>query len=376
MTALYVLLGILGLGVLIVVHESGHLLVARAFGMRVVRFSIGIGPVLWQHRPRGSETVYQVALIPFLAYVQIAGMNPYEEIDPEDRASYANASLLGRISTIVAGPLANYLFASVLFFTAVAIAGGRIESSLDVEVVPERPAAAAGMRSGDRIEAIGGETLRDWEQMRDRVRESADKPLQFTVRRGERTLELTVTPRFDPELPGGVIGVRSAGEVLIPMTFGEALTYSFARPPQVVKTTVVSLVELITGQQKAELMGPVGIAQTTGRAAEAGWDTFFVWLGVLSAYFGAFNLFPFPGLDGGRLVFLVYEAVTRRRPDARVEAHVHAIGLIVLLALIAVITVGDFRRIVSGEPEPNAANSTGSAAAPGSAAPAASARAP
>ena len=111
MTAIYVLLGVLGLALLIVVHEAGHLVVARAFGMRVVRFSIGIGPVLWQHRPRGSETIYQVALIPFLAYVQIAGLNPYEEVDPDDRTSYANSELLARISTIFAGPLANYLFA-------------------------------------------------------------------------------------------------------------------------------------------------------------------------------------------------------------------------------------------------------------------------
>ncbi|HOU94590.1 MAG TPA: site-2 protease family protein, partial [Polyangiaceae bacterium] len=136
MTALYVLLGVLGLALLIVVHEAGHLVVARAFGMRVVRFSIGIGPVLWQHRPRDSETVYQVALIPFLAYVQIAGLNPYEEIDPDDRTSYANASLVARISTIFAGPLANYLFASVLFFAAVTVAGGKLEPSLEIKVLP------------------------------------------------------------------------------------------------------------------------------------------------------------------------------------------------------------------------------------------------
>ncbi len=363
MTAIYVLLGVLGLALLIVVHEAGHLVVARAFGMRVVRFSIGIGPVLWQHRPRGSETIYQVALIPFLAYVQIAGLNPYEEVDPDDRTSYANAALLARISTIFAGPLANYLFASVLFFAAVTVAGGKLEPSLEIKVLPGRPAAAAGMQDGDRIIAVSGQALRDWDHMRDVVRAHPDEPIEVTVRRGDRTHVLTVTPRFDAETGGGLIGVSSAREERIPLSLVEAVTYSLVKPPLVVKATVVSLVELVTGRQKAELMGPVGIAQTTGRAAQAGWDTFFLWLGILSAYFGAFNLFPFPGLDGGRLIFLVYEAVTRRRPDARVEAHVHAVGLIVLLALIAVVTVSDFRRIVTGSPEPGDAAPSPSAAA-------------
>jgi len=375
MTAIYVILGILGLALLIVVHEAGHLLVARAFGMRVVRFSIGIGPVLWQHRPRGSETVYQVALIPFLAYVQIAGLNPYEEIDPEDRSSYANASVVARISTIFAGPLSNYLFASVLFFAAVTVAGGKLEPSLEIEVLPDRPAAAAGMRDGDRIVAISGQELRDWEQMRDVVHAHPGEPLDVTVRRGEQTLVLAITPRYDAKVGGGLIGVSSAREERIPLTLAEAVTYSLVKPPLVVKTTVVSLVELLTGRQKAELMGPVGIAQTTGRAAQAGWDTFFLWLGILSAYFGAFNLFPFPGLDGGRMIFLIYEAVTRRRPDARVEAHVHAVGLVVLLALIAAVTVSDFRRIVTGSPEPDAAPSASSAPLPTGTAPPAPSRA-
>src|SRR5882724_13246497 len=118
-----VLVAILGLAVLMIVHEAGHLLAARAFGMRVVRFSIGFGPALWRYQARGSETVYQIALIPFLAYVQIAGMNPFEEVDPDDKSSYANASLVGRITAIFAGPLANYLFASVLFFICFAIGG-------------------------------------------------------------------------------------------------------------------------------------------------------------------------------------------------------------------------------------------------------------
>src|ERR1700733_4120309 len=99
------LLAALGLAVLMVVHEGGHFLAARHYGMRVVKFSIGFGPRLYANQPIGSSTVYQICLIPFLAYVQIAGMNPYEEVDPKDSGSYANASLWARIVTIAAGPL-------------------------------------------------------------------------------------------------------------------------------------------------------------------------------------------------------------------------------------------------------------------------------
>src|SRR5574341_1489941 len=132
----YIIVGILGLALLMVVHEGGHLLAARAFGMRVIKFSIGFGPALWRHQPKGSETIYQIALIPFLAYVQIAGMNPLEEVDPDDKGSYANASLIGRISAIIAGPLANYLFASVFFFAAFMIRGEPVPTTR-VELMPD-----------------------------------------------------------------------------------------------------------------------------------------------------------------------------------------------------------------------------------------------
>src|SRR6478735_1621237 len=125
---------ILGLALLMVVHECGHYFGARAFGMRVERFSIGFGPAIWRHQPRGSDTVYQVALIPFLAYVQIAGMNPFEDADPDDKGSYANATLTARILTVIAGPMSNYLFASVLFFGALMIGGQHVPTTI-VELV-------------------------------------------------------------------------------------------------------------------------------------------------------------------------------------------------------------------------------------------------
>src|SRR3954453_2542882 len=162
------LIAILGLAVLMVVHEGGHYLAARRFGMRVTRFSIGFGPTLWKHRPKGSRTTFQVEIIPFRHYVQIGGMNPYEEIDPKDPESYANASLWARIVAIAAGPLANYFFASVLMFFGFLLGGNHIvdETTMRVNIAPEGPAAQVGIKKGDRIVAVNSEGIRDWDHLK------------------------------------------------------------------------------------------------------------------------------------------------------------------------------------------------------------------
>lgn len=333
-----ILIGILGLALLMVIHEGGHLIAARAFGMRVIRFSIGFGPALFRHQPKGSETVYQVALIPFLAYVQIAGMNPLEEVDPDDKGSYANASLVARISAIVAGPLANYLFASVLFFGAFMIGG----ETTRVEVMPEGSAAKAGLKTGDKVLRIGGVEVKKWEQIPEAVLPKANKELSLDIERQGEKRTIVVVPEPKAKGGGGQIGVRPMSMVP-PMTMKEAAVESVLHPAKVVEALVVGLGRIITGREKPEVTGPVGIVKETSRAAERGPADYLYLLGLLSAYLGGFNLLPFPALDGGRLMFLTYEAVTRRRPNARVEAHVHAVGLLMLLALIAVISVFDIR---------------------------------
>lgn len=338
MTAFYVVAGILGLALLMVVHEAGHLLAARAFGMRVIRFSIGFGPALFRHQSKGSETIYQVALIPFLAYVQIAGMNPFEEVDPEDKGSYANASLVGRISAIFAGPLANYLFASVLFFASFMIGGDQVPTT-KIEVM-DGAAKGAQMKSGDTIVSIDGTKINDWDQLRAIIVKHPNKPLEIEVRRGKEIVPIAVTPELkDGE---GRIGIKPVNKT-VPMSMKEATVRAAVWPARVVEQLVIGLSRIITGKEKPEFKGPVGIVKETSRAAETGPHVYLFWLGVLSAYLGGFNMLPIPALDGGRLMFLAYEAVTRRKPNARVEAHVHALGLLMLLALIAVVSVFDIK---------------------------------
>jgi regulator of sigma E protease len=356
------LVGILALGLLMVVHEGGHYLAARAYGMRVTKFSIGFGPAFFKIVPLGGyywftsagdrikirlfrhdmerhgPTVFQVAMIPFFAYVQIAGLNPMEEIDPNDKGSYANASLLGRILTIFGGPAANYLFASVLFFGAFFF-GGKPFLSTEVNVLPDRPAKTeARLQDGDRIVEIAGVPVQEWEQMAETISKHPGERIPIIVdRKGER-VSTSVTPENDKGR--GKIGVSPHGpEKLLPVSAKEASIMALTRPPAVVRDLVLDLGRLLTGKAPpGELSGPVKIVEVTAHAAKSGWTYLLGLLGVLSAYLGAFNLIPFPALDGGRLMFLAYEATTRRRPNAQIEAVIHTFGFITLFILVFYVT--------------------------------------
>jgi len=341
MTVALYLVAILGLAVLMIVHEAGHYFAARKFGMRVVRFSIGFGPTLWKHKPKDSPTVYQVALIPFLAYVQIAGMNPYEESDPKDPGSYMNASLWGRIVTIAAGPLTNYFFASVLIFFGLLVGGKEVPDEASMRVMVEAgPAQSAGVENNDKIDAVNGTPVANWEELRKAVSSHAGEPIDLTIERGAETLHKTVTPGAKGDKDEGLIHVRmpthheSVG-------MGEAAKISVIMPPVFVYENVLAIGRVIAGKERLQVSGPYGIVKETAKQAKLGPGELLQFLGMLSAYLGAFNLLPFPALDGGRLLFLGAEAVSRRKPDAKLEARVHAVGLLMLLTLIAFVTYAD-----------------------------------
>jgi regulator of sigma E protease len=362
------LVGVLGLALLMVVHEGGHFFAARAAGMRVTKFSIGFGPTffkivpkdgyfwfttaadkirvrMWRHDPeRHGPTIYQVAMIPFLAYVQIAGMNPLEDIDPNDKGSYANAGIFARIGAIFAGPAANYFFASVLFFASLMVGGkpmppdAKAPRATQVDVLSDSPAAAAGIQDGDKIVEVGGTPVEVWEKMREVISKNPGKPLPVVVEREGQRVALTVTP--DDKGGLGMIGVVMHVQ-RAPVSVKEAAILSVKMPPKVVENLVVGLGQYITGKVEGELGGPGRMIKETAQQAKRGWPDLLEFLGALSAYLGAFNLIPFPALDGGRLMFLFYEATTRRRPNARIEAHIHAIGLVMLLGLMLYVTVAN-----------------------------------
>ncbi|HEY5241566.1 MAG TPA: M50 family metallopeptidase, partial [Polyangiaceae bacterium] len=259
MTVARYLVAILGLALLMIVHEAGHYFAARKFGMRVIRFSIGFGPTLWKHKPKDSPTVYQVALIPFLAYVQIAGMNPYEESDPKDPGSYANASLWGRIVTIAAGPLTNYFFASVLIFFGLLIGGREVgdETSMRVMVEPG-PAQTAGVESNDKIDAVNGAPVATWEELRKIIGSHAGEAVDLTIERGAETLHKTVTPGAKGEKDEGLIHVRMATH-MEPVGVVEAAKLGVIEPPIFVYENVRAIGRVLAGKDKLSMSGPVAI---------------------------------------------------------------------------------------------------------------------
>jgi regulator of sigma E protease len=367
------LVGILALALLMVVHEAGHFFTARAYGMRVSKFSIGVGPTflkvfpkdgyfwltvaadsfhvrLWRHDPeRHGPTVYQVAMIPILAYVQIAGMNPLEEIDPADKGSYANARLTGRIATIFAGPLANYLFASVFFFTSLMI-GGKPDPSTDpsketeIRVVAGMPAAAANIKDGDRIVEVDGVVVENWTTLKETISRKPGNPIPVVVLRGGERIQVTVTPANKDG--AGMIGVERAMR-MVPVSAKEAAVLAAKMPVEVVRLNVVGLIQMAAGKATAEVGGAGMAIDELAHAAKRGLRSLFDLLGMLSAILALFNMLPFPALDGGRLMFLFYEATTRRRPNTMLEAYVNMFGAVTLIVLtFYVIVAKDIPRFI------------------------------
>jgi regulator of sigma E protease len=323
------LLAIFGLGFLMAIHEGGHFLVARIFKMRVLRFSLGFGPVLWSKKPKGSQTTYQIALLPFLAYVQIAGMNPHEEIDPDDKESYANASWSGRFLTILAGPAANYLLAVIAVFFLVLGVGRREIDGLKVGTIdPKGAAAVAQVQVGDEVREIDGKQLADWEAMRTEIQAHKGVEMEMTVFRNGQPVKLRVTPSKDE----GRIGIMPH-EIRKPVSIAVAAKVAAIQPAESAIDIVKGFGRLVTGREKPELRGPVGIVNEASGHLSKSVEEGVLFFSALSIYLCVFNLLPFPALDGGRLAFLLYEFVARRRPNAVVEARVHMVGLLALLAL-------------------------------------------
>lgn len=334
-------LTILGLALLMVVHEAGHYFVARYFGMRVEKFSIGFGPTIWKHKPKGSPTTFQIGIIPFLAYVKIAGMNPYEETPEDDAGSYANAKLKGRIATICAGSIANYLFASVFFFFGFWIGGQHLvdETSMRVSVHPDGPAAKVGIVAGDRMISVNGERVGDWKDLTRLIGPHAGEEVDLEIERGKEHIHLHPIPNKDGENSGKImIGPESK---VVPVSVGEALVLSVKSPPKVVIAFVRGMGRMLTFKEKPQVSSVVGIVKDMSATVRDSAAEALLQFGGLSAYIGAFNLLPFPALDGGRMIFLVYEGIARRKADAKTEAKVHVVGLVMFFMLFLFATYSD-----------------------------------
>lgn len=340
-----ILLAIVGLSFLVIVHETGHYLAARAFGMRVLRYSIGFGPALFRYQPKGSPTIFQVCAIPFLAYVQIDGMNPAEEIDRSDPALFPNKGVLARMATIFAGPFANYLAASLIMFGFALTYGFREAdptAPMEVaEVMPDTPAAQAGIQVGDRIVEANGQPIQSLEDLVEATRHRAEQPTRYIVeRQGQQLPPMTITPLAAGEDRRGVIGVSGPYRT-VRASLSEAAVYAVEWPFAKTVEQLVGIATLIRQRSTEGLQGPIGMGERIAEQAARGAEYYIPFMALISVALGLFNLLPFPALDGGRLMFLGFELITRRRANEKVEAIVHTVGIIFLLGVIVLVTFRD-----------------------------------
>ncbi len=333
------------ISLMVIIHESGHYLMARAFGMRVLRYSIGIGPVLFKHQPKDSPTIFQICAIPFLAYVQIDGMNPSEEIDPKDPALFANKSVFARIMTILAGPIANYVGASIITFLLIVFGGvqRQVDGPMIVGTIIEgSPAANGGIDLGDEIVEANGVTVHGFDELVAATRDRADQPTIYRVRRhGEVLAPMTITPHADASQGGrAVIGIVPQPQfVYDEASIGTALHHALVIPFVLTIAQAEGLADRIRHGSTEGMSSVVGMARHMAQQWHEGMYAFVSTLVIISVALGFFNLLPFPALDGGRLVFLFFELITRRRANERVEAIIHMVGIVVLLSFAAYITI-------------------------------------
>lgn len=345
-------LAIVALGFLIVVHEAGHYFVARACQMRVERFSIGFGPGILKKKDKRG-TVFQLAPIPFGGFVEIRGMNIAEEVDPEDVHAYPNRPAWQRFVTILAGPATNYVSA-IFLALALYTCHGQPSNTFYVDSVSEGYDAVGKLQHGDRIVAVDGKPMYapSGSALSAVINAKAGAPVTLSVWRDYRLLEIAIQPKVVKDEHGIPkrdekrnlqyrIGVIQAPDI-VDVGFGKATVDSLTYPIDQTKVILGGLRDIFAGDEDADPGGPVRIVKEFDTAFDRGiWDGIKL-LMLLSVYLGLFNLFPLPALDGGRLVFLGYEMVTRRRANPKIETMVHMGGIMVLMVVMILVTLRDF----------------------------------
>ena len=330
-----VILTLLMFAVVIFVHESGHLICAKACHIYVEEFSVGMGPLLGSFQK--GETKYSLRALPIGGYCKMPG----EDGESDHPNGFDKKNVPRRMLVVDGGALFNLIFAMVLFVVAFMIMGTPSEETVIGEVSQGYPAAEAGLLDGDRITAINGEEVSVWSDMTSLIRES-DGTLTLSVDRDGTMMEVEVTPTVSED-GTKVIGIVSSRANVSPFT---AVKMGFLETYEITKLILVSLWQMITGAIGVDLAGPVGVGQMVGQAVSYGFLNFLVFIAVINVNLGIINLLPLPALDGSRLVFLMIEGI-RRKPISRgVEGMIHFVGFALLMLLMVVITYFDIARIM------------------------------
>lgn len=343
------ILFVLIFGIVVISHELGHFIVAKANGIKVIEFAVGMGPTLLSFTK--GETKYSLKLLPVGGACMFEGEDGLNIAEGgESERSFNNANVWARISTVVAGPIFNFILGAIVSMIMVSM----IQINLPVVHVSEAgPAMEAGLQTGDKIISLSGEKVYLFEEMMLFNRVNAGKEVDIVFERDGQLMETKLQPVYSAESSNYMFGVYCDA---VAQEQGIArLKYAWYEMRYCMKNTYKSLVMLIQGQVKSdEVAGPVGIAvnvvgKTYDVAKEYGWQTVLVnMLNIvllLTINLGIINLIPFPALDGGRLIFLLVEVLRGKPIPPEKEGMVHLAGLIFFMGLMIFVLFNDLRNI-------------------------------
>ncbi len=356
------------LGGLIFFHELGHFLVARMLGIGVKAFALGFGPKIFSFR--GGRTEYRLCAIPLGGYVMLAGEvaddaapGPEALTDGPDRTAdgevfprellFNARPVWQRMCVVAAGPLFNFLLAWGIYWVLFASQGQMGLAPTIGQVLPESPAAVAGVKAGDTVLKINGRSITFWDELTDQVQASKGL-LALEVRRGDAHVPLNVTPElrqrkniFGETITAPMLGIVAAREIVtLELTPGESFKLSAKETGRAIYNMVLALIKMIERVVPADSIGgPILIVQLINREAQEGIVGVLALAAALSANLGFVNLLPIPVLDGGHLALFTLEGVTRRRLSVRASNAAMRLGLAILAALMIFATYNDLRRL-------------------------------
>jgi regulator of sigma E protease len=344
------------LTVLVFVHELGHYALARWAGVRVEVFSIGFGPELFGWTDK-SDTRWKISAVPLGGYVKMFGEGDFEDdsdvprllSEAEKQVSFRHKPLLKRALIVFAGPAANFIFAIVVLAALFSTLGQPYSPAEVGTVVPDSAAAAAGFKPGDRFLRIEDKTIERFEDVQHIIRLNPGSPITIIVDRADAEVALIATPEIKEitDRAGnkhriGRLGVTRQGVEFKQRNPASAVWYATRETWSLITGTLEAVGQMITGAREAkELGGPIKIAQMSGEVWEIGVVALISFMALLSVNLGLINLFPVPMLDGGHLMFFMFEAIRGRPLAEKAQEYSLRIGLALVLSLMVFVTIND-----------------------------------
>lgn len=334
-------------GFLIFIHELGHYLTARAFGVSIREFAIGMGPKLFSHRSRKTGIRYSLRALPIGGFVSMVG----EDEESEDENAFHRKPVWQRILVTAAGAFMNLaigvLVMSLLVMTQDILPSTQIGAFIEHEDGTPNYTQAAGFQIGDEIVEIEGTRVRIANEVVYEIMRRGIEPLDVTVLRdGERiTMENVIFPTIvDQGIRYGTVDFKVNPEAKTPAVI---LKHAVFRSTSTIKMIWESLYDLVNGRYGVEsVSGPVGVTKALGEAAESGFDDLVYLAVVISMNLGVMNLLPLPALDGGRLLFQIIELFRRKPVRPEIEGYVHFAGMVMLMILMVVVAVKDIFTLI------------------------------